>query len=59
MGAFQGDFGDSCILARQYLQTLWVRSSGFPLAICHCLRFSGLFIAIPVGIIAASSRNAF
>ncbi|MFK7939767.1 MAG: ABC transporter permease [Roseovarius sp.] len=57
-GAFQGDFGDSCILRVNIAQLL---GSKFWISLGLCLASLALAyaIAIPVGIIAAASSNAF
>jgi len=56
--AFQGDFGDSCILRVDIAQLLgdkfWIS-----LALCLASLTLAYAIAIPVGIIAAASSNAF
>ncbi|MEM6847235.1 MAG: ABC transporter permease [Pseudomonadota bacterium] len=58
VGAFQGQFGDSCILRVNIAQLLgdkfWLS-----LAICLAALALAYTIAIPVGIIAAASSNAF
>ena len=58
VGAFQGDFGDSCILRVNIAQLL---GDKFWLSLALCLASLTLayLIAIPVGIIAAASRNAW
>ncbi len=57
LGAFQGDFGDSCILRVNIAQLLgdkfWIS-----LGLCMASLFLAYLIAVPVGIIAAASRNA-
>ncbi|MBT8458156.1 MAG: ABC transporter permease [Boseongicola sp.] len=57
-GAFQGDFGDSCILRVDIAQLLgdkfWIS-----LALCVASLALAYTIAIPVGIIAAASSSAF
>lgn len=57
VGAFQGDFGDSCILRVNIAQLLgdkfWIS-----LALCLSSLVLAYAIAIPVGIIAAASSNA-
>ncbi|MDU8946489.1 ABC transporter permease [Ovoidimarina sediminis] len=57
VGAFQGEFGDSCILrvniARLLGDKFWLS-----LSICLASLALAYTIAIPVGIIAASSNNA-
>ena len=57
MGAFQGDFGDSFIL-RVNIADLLGTKFWISLAIAISSLFLAYSIAIPVGIIAASSRNA-
>ncbi len=56
--AFQGDFGDSCILRVDIAQLLgdkfWIS-----LALCLASLMLAYTIAIPVGIIAAASSNAW
>ncbi|WP_166418647.1 ABC transporter permease [Cochlodiniinecator piscidefendens] len=56
-GAFQGEFGDSCILRVNIAQLLgskfWIS-----LSICLGSLLLAYAIAIPVGIISAASRNA-
>ncbi len=58
LGAFQGDFGDSCILRVNIAQLL---GDKFWLSLAICLSALALayLIAVPVGIIAAASNNAF
>jgi peptide/nickel transport system permease protein len=58
VGAFQGEFGDSCILRVNIAQLL---GDKFLLSLAICLAALALAytIAIPVGIIAAASNNAF
>ncbi|MEX0283732.1 MAG: ABC transporter permease [Paracoccaceae bacterium] len=58
VGAFQGDFGDSCILRVNIAQLL---GDKFLLSLAICLSALALayLIAIPVGIFAAASNNAF
>ena len=57
INAFQGEFGDSCILRVNIAQLLgekfWIS-----LAICLTSLILAYIIAIPVGIIAATSKNA-
>lgn len=56
MGAFTGDFGQSCILRVNISQLLGAKfliSAG----ICFAALFVAYLIAIPVGIYAAASRN--
>jgi len=56
VSAFQGDYGDSCILRVNIAQLLgekfWIS-----LAICLTSLLVAYLIAIPVGIIAATSKN--
>lgn len=58
VNAFQGEFGDSCILRVNIAQLLgdkfWLS-----LAICLSALTLAYAIAVPVGIIAAASNNAF
>ena len=56
-GAFQGEFGDSCILRVNIAQLL---GDKFWLSLAICLSSLALayLIAVPVGIIAAASNNA-
>ncbi|MYA89825.1 MAG: ABC transporter permease [Boseongicola sp. SB0662_bin_57] len=58
VNAFQGEFGDSCILRVNIAQLLgdkfWLS-----LSICMASLALAYIIAIPVGILAASSQNAF
>ncbi|WP_204115639.1 ABC transporter permease [Shimia biformata] len=58
VNAFQGEFGDSCILRVNIAQLL---GSKFWLSLGVCLASLALayLIAIPVGIISAASNNAF
>jgi peptide/nickel transport system permease protein len=58
VNAFQGDFGDSCILRVNITQLLGTK---FYISLGLCLASLALAyaIAIPVGIIAAASSNAF
>lgn len=58
IGAFQGEFGDSCILRVNIAELLGTKF-WISLAICIASLMLAYAIAIPVGIIAASSRNAF
>lgn len=58
VGAFQGEFGDSCIL-RVNIAELLGSKFWISLLICVSSLVLAYAIAIPVGIIAASSRNAF
>lgn len=57
IGAFQGEFGDSCILRVNIAQLLgdkfWIS-----LALCLSALLLAYIIAIPVGIISAASSNA-
>ncbi|MFT5047272.1 MAG: peptide/nickel transport system permease protein, partial [Porticoccaceae bacterium] len=57
VNAFQGEFGNSCILRVNIAQLLgekfWIS-----LAICMTSLILAYLIAIPVGIIAATSKNA-
>ena len=57
VGAFQGDFGDSCIL-RVNIADLLGAKFWISLAISMSSLLLAYSIAVPVGIIAASSRNA-
>ncbi len=57
VGAFQGDFGDSCIL-RVNIADLLGAKFWISLAIAMSSLLLAYSIAVPVGIIAASSRNA-
>ncbi len=58
VNAFQGEFGDSCILRVNIAQLLgdkfWLS-----LSICMASLALAYIIAIPVGILAAASQNAF
>ncbi|GAA6194505.1 ABC transporter permease [Phaeobacter sp. NW0010-22] len=56
-GAFQGDFGSSCILRVDIAQLLGAKF-WISLAICLGALTLAYAIAIPVGIISAASRNA-
>jgi peptide/nickel transport system permease protein len=58
VNAFQGEFGDSCILRVNIAQLL---GDKFWLSLSICLSALALAyaIAVPVGIIAAASNNAF
>lgn len=58
VGAFQGEFGDSCIL-RVNIAELLSTKFYISLAIAISSLILAYAIAIPVGIIAASSRNAW
>ncbi|KMW57685.1 Dipeptide transport system permease protein DppB [Candidatus Rhodobacter oscarellae] len=55
--AFRGQFGDSCIL-RLNINSLLADKFWISLGICLTALFLAYLIAIPVGIIAASSENA-
>ncbi|NNF92870.1 MAG: ABC transporter permease, partial [Boseongicola sp.] len=57
-GAFRGEFGDSCIL-RVNIANLLGDKFWLSLAICLSSLALAYTIAIPVGIIAAASNNAF
>jgi len=57
VGAFQGDFGDICIL-RVNIADLLGAKFWISLAIAMSSLLLAYSIAVPVGIIAASSRNA-
>jgi peptide/nickel transport system permease protein len=57
VGAFQGEFGDSCILRVNIAQLLGDKFM-LSLAICLAALTLAYAIAIPVGIIAAASNNA-
>ena len=57
VGAFQGEFGDSCILRVNIAQLLGDKFL-LSLAICVAALALAYAIAIPVGIIAAASNNA-
>ena len=57
-GAFQGEFGDSCIL-RVNIANLLGDKFWLSLAICLAALVLAYAIAIPVGIIAAASDHAF
>ena len=56
-GAFRGDFGDSCIL-RVDIGQLLGQKFWLSLGICMASLFVAYVIAIPVGIISATSNNA-
>jgi len=58
MGAFRGDFGDSCIL-RVNIAALLGQKFWLSLGICLSSLVLAYVIAIPVGIISATSKNAF
>ena len=57
VGAFQGDFGDSCILRVNIAQLLGTKF-WLSLAICLSSLTLAYAIAIPVGIYSAASNNA-
>ncbi|MEM9341475.1 MAG: ABC transporter permease [Pseudomonadota bacterium] len=57
-GAFQGEFGDSCIL-RVNIADLLGDKFWLSLSICLAALALAYTIAVPVGIIAAASNNAF
>lgn len=57
VGAFQGDFGDSCILRVDIAQLLGTKF-WLSLAICLSSLTLAYAIAIPVGIYSAASNNA-
>jgi peptide/nickel transport system permease protein len=56
--AFQGEFGDSCIL-RLSINQLLGQKIWLSIGICLGSLFLAYAIAIPVGIIAATSRNPY
>jgi peptide/nickel transport system permease protein len=56
--AFQGEFGDSCIL-RLNISQLLGQKFWLSLFLCLSALFLAYAIAIPVGIIAATSRNPY
>ncbi len=58
LGAFRGDFGDSCIL-RINIAALLGQKFWLSLGICLSSLALAYAIAIPVGIISATSKNAF
>ncbi len=58
LGAFRGDFGDSCIL-RINIAALLGQKFWLSLGICLSSLVLAYAIAIPVGIISATSKNAF
>ncbi|MBM1220001.1 ABC transporter permease [Ponticoccus sp. SC2-23] len=58
VGAFQGDFGDSCILRVDIAQLLGTKF-WLSLAICLSSLTLAYAIAIPVGIYSAASNNAW
>lgn len=58
VGAFQGEFGDSCIL-RVNIADLLGDKFWLSLGICLASLTLAYAIAIPVGIVAAASQNAF
>ena len=57
IGAFQGDFGDSCILRVNIAQLLGTKFY-ISLGLCLASLTLAYAIAVPVGIVAASSSNA-
>lgn len=57
-GAFQGDFGESCIL-RVNISQLLGQKFWLSLGICLTSLLVAYTIAIPVGIISATSKNPF
>ncbi|MEM9049914.1 MAG: ABC transporter permease [Pseudomonadota bacterium] len=57
IGAFQGDFGESCILRLDIAQLLGDKFL-ISLAICLTALVLAYLIAIPVGILSASTNNA-
>ncbi len=57
VGAFQGEFGDSCILRVNIAQLLGDKFL-LSLSICLAALVLAYLIAVPVGIIAAASNNA-
>ena len=58
LGAFRGDFGDSCIL-RINIAALLGQKFWLSLGICLSSLIVAYAIAIPVGIISATSKNSF
>ena len=58
VNAFQGEFGDSCIL-RVNIAQLLCDKFWLSLSICMASLALAYIIAIPVGILAAASHNAF
>jgi len=57
INAFQGEFGDSCIL-RVNISQLLGQKFWFSLGLCLAALLLAYAIAIPVGILAATSKNA-
>ncbi len=57
INAFQGDFGDSCIL-RLNISQLLGQKFWISLGLCISALVLAYLIAIPVGILAATSKNA-
>ncbi len=57
INAFQGDFGDSCILRLDISQLLGEKF-WFSLAVCFSALLFAYMIAIPVGIYSAATKNA-
>ncbi|MEL6233872.1 MAG: ABC transporter permease [Pseudomonadota bacterium] len=57
IGAFQGDFGESCILRLNIAQLLGDKFT-ISLAICLTALILAYLIAIPVGILSAATNNA-
>ncbi len=58
VNAFQGEFGDSCIL-RLNISQLLGQKFWLSLGLCLSALVLAYAIAIPVGILAATSKNAF
>ncbi|MBL4807479.1 MAG: ABC transporter permease [Rhodobacteraceae bacterium] len=58
VNAFQGEFGDSCIL-RLNISQLLGQKFWFSLGLCLSALILAYAIAIPIGILAATSKNAF
>ncbi|MFK5997389.1 MAG: ABC transporter permease [Rhodobacterales bacterium] len=58
VNAFQGEFGDSCIL-RLNISELLGQKYWISLGLCLSSLILAYAIAIPVGILAATSKNAF
>lgn len=58
INAFQGEFGDSCIL-RLNISQLLGQKFWLSLGLCLSALLLAYAIAIPVGILAATSKNAF
>ena len=58
LGAFHGDFGDSCIL-RLNISRLLGDKFLLSLGVCLCALVLAYAVAIPVGIYAAASNNAW